>query len=55
MNGFSLQQFKKRTAELVGHPELADTSRMRMIEAEGSICGVKQIFSYFTNLQGSVK
>lgn len=43
MDGFTIQKFNKRTTELIGRPELAESETMRQIEAMGSICGVKQM------------
>jgi hypothetical protein len=43
MNDFAIQKFNKRTCELIGRPELANSYRMKCLEATGAICGVKQM------------
>jgi hypothetical protein len=43
MEGFTVSKFNRRTAELSGRPELSDTFRMKMMDARGQICGLKQL------------
>jgi hypothetical protein len=46
MDDFNIQKFNTRTCELIGRPELANSYRMKRLEAMGSICGVKQMTGY---------
>lgn len=47
MQGFTLRKFNQRTAELIGRPDLGDSPGMHHVEANGGICGVRQMAGFY--------